>query len=533
MLTRRTLVFLAFAAVLVSAAAYFLKTQTGDSGSGRRTLLPAGRPGAVRRVSFSFGGAVSEIENIGGTWKFAAVGRGRVDSVRMSEILGVMADAVVRDRVTARQRANRDLALDKYGLDPAPAVVGITDAAGEISVAFGTNSIGAFASVEGSGDVCMVDRSVFDLLPKSENDLLNRMPFALDGRAVECFEIRRSGEPAIRVARSESGSGWNMLSPMECAADPEFTENALEAVVDSVVEKYVSEPQLTSEETAVSLLLWYRGDPAPRAFAFGRPESGSTSPVRVSALTDGGECLVKYDVFAALSTPSDAFREHRLFSFEPDCVTSVSARFNDISFKLSKSPDDGSWAFVQPSVQCADAERVGGFIASLCALCDTNAVAADAVPGPPPGGVEIELGASSGCESFTFCDGAAFSKTMRRWIAAESWPGISRRDFMRLCSLSLFGTNSEFSAESVESLSPADSAAYGLLPPAVVEFSINSGDTNRPVAVVQLGLEGPEGSRFLRVKGRDAVFTVSSGTVARLLLKAKENGNETQSEESR
>ncbi len=530
MLTRRTVVFFAFAAMALSAAAYFSMTRTVGADVGPRKLLSARQGRTVRRVSFEFNGGVAEVEYVGGAWKFVSGDRGGVDSSRMGEILEAVTGAAVRDRITERQRTDRRLTLDMYGLDPALSVVKITDSAGETTVNFGTNSVGAFASVDGRSDVFMVDRSVFELLPKSESDLLDRMPFDLDGRAVEKLEIRRTGEPVIRIACVESGAGWNMSSPVECAADPVCVENVLNAVVISVVEKHVSEPRLSSEETSLSLSLWYRGDPAPRVFAFGYPQTkGGAAPVRVSALTDGGEYLVQYNVFTALSMPADTFRDHRLFLSDPGDVTSLSARFDDCSFKLVRSENDGAWNFEQPSGNPADASRVNEFLVSMCALCDTNAVAVDADSGRPSGGVEITLGSSSRSETVAFADGVAFSKSLRREMAAESLPDVSRRTFIRLCSPLLFGGNPDFTAESVESLSPADSSAYGLLPPAA-EFSLNSGDTNRPVAVVQLGSEGPDGSRFLRVKGRDAVFTVSSNTVAELLLKSKENKNEIQSQ---
>lgn len=531
MLTRRTVVFLAFAAIALSSAAYFSKMRSADAGvAAPRTLLPDYRNRVVRRIAFVRDGVTNEIENVGGAWRFASGDFGRVAAMRVQEILGDVPGADVCDRVTARQRADRGLTLADYGLDPAAVTVKFTDASGDVTVNFGTNAVGAFASVDGRSDVCMVNRSVLELLPKSENDLRDRMPFALDDRIVDRFEIRRTGEPAIRIARVGPGSDWNMLSPMECVADSEIVEESLRAVVDADVEQYVSEPRLQSEETAVSLSLWYRGEPAPRAFAFGYPEKGGSAPVRVSSLTAGGEFLVRYQTFDAVCKPAGYFREHRLFSCLPGGVESVSARFADCSFKLLRSGD--GWRFTHPFDHAADSAGVEAFVASLCALCDTNAVAVDAASGQPSGGVEITLGSADSGETFTFADGAAFSKKLRRELDVVAWPDLSRRTFFRLCSPYLFDANPDFKAECVESMSPADSAEYGLLPPAE-EFSVCNVASNRAVSVVQLGLAGPDGSRFLRVKGDDVIFAVSSNTVEALRFKSKENKNELQSQEGR
>lgn len=66
-----------------------------------------------------------------------------------------------------------------------------------------------------------------------------------------------------------------------------------------------------------------------------------------------------------------------------------------------------------------------------------------------------------------------------------------------------------FTAFDVATLFTADSAAYGLLSPAI-EITIETGIPERPIVILQLGDALPDGSHYLRIKGENTVFIITA-----------------------
>ena len=66
-----------------------------------------------------------------------------------------------------------------------------------------------------------------------------------------------------------------------------------------------------------------------------------------------------------------------------------------------------------------------------------------------------------------------------------------------------------FTAFDVATLFTADSAAYGLLSPAM-EITIETGIPERPIVILQLGDALPDGSHYLRIKGENTVFIITA-----------------------
>ena len=70
-------------------------------------------------------------------------------------------------------------------------------------------------------------------------------------------------------------------------------------------------------------------------------------------------------------------------------------------------------------------------------------------------------------------------------------------------------------AAAVAALFASDSAPYGLLPPRA-ERAVRTTLPDRPVVILQLGAELPDGGAYLRVKGADEIFEIDPEAAALL-----------------
>ena len=409
MLSRKTLVFLALLLGLLLAAQWFgerhLSTD-GDPEDDPPTLVPAA-PSAASRFSLRVGDLSVSLSRRGARWVIDPPAAGRADSRRVELALETVLRARIRDRVTERQRKGRGLSLANYGLAPARARVAVSGPGWNSVVDFGDHTPGGdgvFALAEGSTDVFVVDRAVFDLLPRSLDDLRDRTLFAGSGPDPTAFEIRRLGAPLVRLARGETGV-WTMERPFRSPLSPTAATALLETLRNASVSRFVWTPGapgtssevliahgLAPDEAVLTLSVWRPGEASPDSFAFGQPDPSDASRVFVATLADGSVCTVDRAVLDALRMPLDVLRDRRPFPYAPEELLSVSFQSGDGAFAIERPETGAPWSLVRPSAQPADQEAVDLFFERLLSLLDEGAEPLpDASVAEPLDAVRIDL----------------------------------------------------------------------------------------------------------------------------------------------
>ena len=605
MLSSKTLAFLALLLALLLLGLRYADRHlagTADASAPPLALLTAD-PGRIDELSISLGTFQVDLRRDRGGWLFVD-GSGRADAPRIDLFLDTLAHARVRDRISPRQRQARELPLSAFGLpessarDPATkprAGVRATGPDGSLVFLFGSDTPsgdGVFALRSGDDAVYAVDRSMFDLLPTSTDDLRERMLFARPGREIAELEIRRRDAPTVRLARDGLGR-WTLRAPYVCAVDSVAVSALLSALVETTADRFVWTPGrgasparaedariahgLSPDEAALSLSILHERESAPDAFDFAAPRPDAPSRVLLASAAGGGTVIVEVDrvVYDALRMSLDDLRDRRIAPFSPDEVLSVSLRSGDGPFSLARSDAAAPWAIEQPSRHPADAFAADAFLSRLLEVRDVRAEPWDPAAAPAPlEAVRLEL-RTAGSDDPVEClfvppEGGEVavlvpSAGIRRLVPAERVPpevfsssalaALRDRDVISAGSpvLSLAravpadpapetvrldaggswvcersdrvadpaaaeaaaALFTNLVATAAVALSPADSSAYGLLPPRV-ELSARVADPARPVVILQLGAALPDGSAYLRRKGDDAVFVVPPATAAAL-----------------
>ena len=394
MLSNKTLVILAAVLLALLAALRHAGPLLGAGAGGdapATTLLPASaaRPTAAR---IEAPGLSVALRRPAARWGFAPPAAGRADSRRVDLALDTALHAAVRDVVTPRQREARALPLAAFGLEPPRARLELEGTGWREAVSIGADTpdgTGVYALVDGRGDVLVVDRALFDLLPAGVDDLRDRSAFAEPGIVPDALEIRRPGVPSLRLERAGETGLWRFVEPYACPVDAANFGKLLDALSGATVERFVRVPGtndspaeasaafvangLSAEDAVLSLLVRNPGEPAADDFTFGGPDPADEHGVFAGSPSEGTVFTVDRAVLDALLLPADLLRERRPFPFAPREVLSVSLRSGEGPFTLARADAAAPWGIAEPAPQPASQEAAGRFLDALLALRDATA----------------------------------------------------------------------------------------------------------------------------------------------------------------
>ena len=552
MLSKKTVVFLAALLAVLSAANWFAErhlTGRGAVGLAPATLLPRPDAAPFSAAVVSNGAAtIRAVRSADGRWRLAEPVAAPADSSVVELVLDTVARARVLDRVTARQRAARNLSLSDFGFAPVRASVLLERPGSQPArIEFGADTPGGdgvFARLDGSPDLLAVERAALDALPSSADDLRDRILFVPPGRAVSALSVRDRTRGEIRLAAGAAGA-WTIETPYVCAAAPSAVEPLLQTLASSVAERFVPAREavdagLAPDETERVLSIRLEGETRDRDFAFGKPDPAAPAFVYAASLADGTCFTVDRAVPDALKMPLDVLREHRILPYGREDLKSLSFESADGVFELARDGDGpGSpWSIRRPAPQPADPIATAAFLDNLLALRDVGAEVAPSnappapssvrlslVPFPPRPPVQFVLSVEPSADG-TATNLVAFSpdRALRQFVDASRAPagafapaalaGLRSKTILALPAGSmpeepprLAALLSDFRARSVAALFVPDSAPYGLLPPRA-ERTVRTTLPDRPVVIFQLGAALPDGGAYLRVKGSDEIFEI-------------------------
>lgn len=600
MLTRKTTSWLLILLVIVSAAAWFEHSQLPAGGLGALppSILPF-NPSSTIGLSVKTADSLVVCRRLDDQWKIIQPPQLRADSNRIRFVVETIARAAIHDRVTLRERRNRRLGLDDYGLVIPRAVVVVSEPNGAAELRVGADTpfgSSVFAMLTGSTDIYIVDRAAFDILPKSAEDFRNRTLIPVPADDINGIEIRQPGKTIIRLEKNDGT--WSLSGPFPIKASTAAVKAMLGSIENAAIEKFVpSSPGqppgtgigigeetaygLSSDESPLSASIQYNTGKEQINLTFGKPNPGLPDTVYLFTSFDNGVCTVGKAILDALKMDAEVLREHRIFPLRPTDTLSITMLSSEGAFAISLDQKLSAWTISAPSSQPADPEAVNQFVNALLGLEDANVmpmsdeeilrreqagleqIKLTITPVPPVEPISAyvsficdDAGTATGMEvsmplqkrrhlvpmdklpldfmtqrgfaalrdktiialqpdmlsAITKRNGTDEETVMRgrdgQWFSDKPLPRAANKQGIETL-LSLF---SNLKATRVETLFSADTSSYGLMP-ARSEFTLATKIPERPVVILMVGTRLEDGSAYVKVKGRDAVFLVPSNVV--------------------
>ena len=447
MVPRKTIVLLAAALAMLLAALRFGTGGRGDGASRDSAPVPGFSPDAAVSVRMGLGdGSTVELSRqTGGGWAFSAPDSGRADAQRVALFLDAAFGGRVRDRVTARQREARSLGETDFGFaETPPSWIEAVDSSGaRASLRFGAftpSGEGVFAMREAGGDVLVLDRAARDLLPGSRDDIRDRVLFRFSDSVPSAVEIRRPDSPVLRLEPSGGASGWSMVAPYRCPADPAAVSALLDALGTAVAGRFLwTQPPgaapsdaetarasagLGPSEIEVSVSVRFEGAGDPLSLAFSSsPDSaaavgqGEIRRAVGASISDGTVFEVDEILLDALKMPIDVFRDRSLFGADEARCRSLSFTGPSGAVTLERSDSESPWTLLAPSAQPADQGAAAALVSGLLSLRDCGAEPAPQSFVPPAGAVRLSCSfamADSPAELWFWNDGGDSASAVAR-----------------------------------------------------------------------------------------------------------------------
>ena len=581
MVSRTTLAGLTLALAALVLALRIVSPSEGAAVSSVLAPVAEASPSAI--AISSDGEETARIVRSQDGWSLAPPNAGRADTAVVERLLSALCSENVRDRVSARQLTRRGLKEADYGLSPPRAAVSLSFAGmDDFSIAFGDESPGGgvFAKTSAGSDVMVVASAVLEALPRTLERCRDRALMPVGVNPPVAFEIRRKGEPPLKLEKNQSGK-WVVTAPFPSPADQDAAEKIYSGFVSPAIRRFIAPPGagdasgeaarraygISPEEASVSVSVWSRGSISPETFLFGA-EDPSEPGLVVAASSDGAVFSVDGALLQTVETPLEELRDKRVFPFSPKEVRRFSVRVPEREMVELRREEDGTWAFSSPTPARTAPGAVDAYLENLLSWCDSSVMeesanaenpggkgesraivaifAEDDAPAfegqvlefPPDGGAPGFWAArSAGGDAATrvldedadpaaaFSDGAIAALRDKTVLALERDAIVSAVpldsdgrpfDCDENSTAAVVALATNFTATAVSSVSSTDETAWGLARPRA-QWSFSTSIRERPVVILQLGSGLEDGSSFARVKGDGAVFVARPEDAAKLL----------------
>jgi len=412
MLQVRTTFWIFILLLLVSAATWIEKKRI-DSGMHRAlpSRLVAVDITRADRLTIETAGRTLACVQTNGVWKIVDPSHGRADPSKIRFLLETLARMPARDRISARQRRNRNLTLEDYGLVPPRTVVTLRTPDGYATLRIGGETPGGdglFVMGKSVDTIYVADRLLLDLLPQSVESL--RDPALVpDVDRITRIDIRERGKPGIQLEKI--GALWLMREPHAIEASPPAVNALLTAIANATIDTFVPPPPPdpnttatekgdgaarppTARETVLTATLGFADGP-DTALAFLAPGPDRPDTFSVTSSLDAGTLTVDRMLVDALKMDADVLRERRVFPLPPSEVLAVSFSGADCAFTLRLDDTLTDWILSRPSPQPTDQQAATAFLSTLLAIKDETLELLDdshaTRPVSEPGTVKIEI----------------------------------------------------------------------------------------------------------------------------------------------
>jgi len=528
-------------------------------------------------LEFRLTNTVVLCEKESGLWMVGSPerGRGRAD---LALVYGMVADLNKLEKetvITAKELKVRGLDASEYGFEPPAFEIAAIDNHGRHVWQIGRlTPLGNMVYVmeADKADVYTVSSKLLTWLPKSADQLRDRVLFPVDSGGVRKVEIRGT-YGYVRLLK-EDANGWRIQQPIVAQADPQEVDHFIRSLYELRVEDFVADNVtdlsvygLQGETRQISL---GNSDGSARTLLLGDEISDRPGYAYARMANDTSVFAMPSRVLQMLEVPVNQFRDARVLSIAPENVGSILIQRG--GEKLAMQADaSGTWKITSPVAWDADREA----IMNLLTLWE-HAVVTDFNVDSPPADVEWSISFSAIGSGITNRvevmaggsrrDGLLIRRADDPTVVQINLPELPAsiinpltykdRHFWRLRTddivkvsvvkprefrqvierggdgvFAAVGTNShlQINTAAVEqtinqladmqtpsyiAYNPRSLNVYGLMEPSL-ELHVGLSDTNELGRILLVGHEAPEGF-YSMVKGRDVIFYLDKETVDKL-----------------
>ena len=326
----------------------------------------------VRRVVVDRGDTTIVLEKKQGIWVLTEPVKSEADQDAVDRYLRNLRESERERTIADSAAAAADTALaGSYGLaDPRLRVLLETEDTVMDTVLFGGDSpTETYTYAQQTGDnreIFTVRAWRFDNLDKGVFDLRDRRVLAFDQEDVREIRLARSGEQLV-LARSEEDS-WQLLAPVEAAADGDEVDDLLGSLNSAKVKAFVEEesgPEALSahglDPAALELSLLVGEDRAEKRLYVGAPEGehyAARDPSRAPIFQ------VDSTLVRALEKEVFDLRDKEPLDFDSDAVTRIEL-FRADEVLVAEKDTAGVWTLVEPAGRDAKSWKLSRLVGDL------------------------------------------------------------------------------------------------------------------------------------------------------------------------
>jgi hypothetical protein len=286
--------------------------------------------------------------------------------------------------IPAQEIVARSEGLSPFGLDPAWAVLKLTEATNVVQFRIGSKTLvgdRVYIQPVGASHIFTTSAMLLQHLPKSPNDWRN--PLLLQEPAPLWDRITRTGLLPMELERDKTNRLWRLVEPMLQRADHATVEELLRQLQGTRIARFISDdPKADLEPYGLQApeaeLRLSAGSNAVFQVQFGTSPTNEANLVYARCLDHTNVVLVPRALLMAVQKPYADFRDHLLLSSPVQLVDRIDARIadspsSDQTNQTSESYSvqhrkDNDWQIVEPFVARADPELMQVFLRDLASI---------------------------------------------------------------------------------------------------------------------------------------------------------------------
>lgn len=366
----------------------------GDVRSVRSSLLPYDKVDA-NEIIIRYPKTNNEIKCIrqNGVWYVDDGYLVRANSDRISLLFNALVGDSIRERITKRQRENRELELEDFGLEEYTTELIIKSKNDVVSIKIGDNAPyenTVFVQSSISSEIYIVEGVLRDIVPTSIDDIRDRTLFPYSTSLVTKLEIVSGKENSFVVEKDDLGSSWKMTSPVLAPAsnsvDTLLQSLSISSInsfiwhpVGNIVSKktisdYISPYGLNVEDATAIVRIWIDGEVEPIEIRIGRVLPNDSGLLYAYSNIDNSVFTLDQTTIAPFVMGFEAMRNHSIFTMTINNISSFSYK-NGSEICLLASDEMGEWEISIPSKQPVAIGAVENFISHLNQVSDSGIVA--------------------------------------------------------------------------------------------------------------------------------------------------------------
>lgn len=243
--------------------------------------------------------------------------------------------------------ASAGQSLESYNLANPPLEIELFNGANSVKLAIGApTEIGnrLYMMAPDGEFILVISRGIMELLQRDMDVFLDRRIFGLGMEESRVIQIQDRSASNVRVRLERGETGWNFVSPIEAAADPERVQAMIAEwqTIEAEGFEMIEDPGLEMNSSAIQLT--FEGLNERETLILAPPPGTAGNPVHFLAKRDAYDAIFKVKAARVneLRTAQAALREKRMLNRHADDWTSLSIQFGNLTTTLQQL-ENGSW----------------------------------------------------------------------------------------------------------------------------------------------------------------------------------------------